>query len=121
MDHRGANRPNGAVILKSAPFAVTEAESAILAALWKCGPLSFTSLIEEVRGDHPWADATIKTLLHRLMQKGAIKSVKDDGRHLYHAQIGRDAYVEGEVAQIVQRLFEGDPGALAAFLSSRRD
>lgn len=121
MGHRGADRSNGPVILKPSLIAVTEAESAILAALWKRGPLSFASLIEEVKGDHAWADATIKTLLHRLMQKGAIKSVKDDGRHLYHPQIGRDAYVEGEVAQLVQRLFDGDPGALAAFLRSRQD
>ncbi len=90
-------------------------------ALWKCGPLSFASLIEEVRRDHAWADATIKTLLHRLMQKGAIKSVRDDGRQLYHPQIGREAYIEGEVAQIVQRLFGGDPSALAAFLRDRRE
>lgn len=74
-----------------------------------------------MRGDQPWADATIKTLLHRLMQKGAIKSVKDDGRLLYHAQIGRDAYLEGEVAHIVTRLFGGDPSALEAFLRNRAD
>lgn len=100
---------------------MTEAESAVLAALWRRGPLSFVSLIEEVKTEQPWADATIKTLLHRLMQKGAIKSVKDDGRHLYHPQIERDAYIEGEVAQIVQRLFGDDPSALAAFLRSRQD
>lgn len=99
---------------------MTEAESAVLAALWRRGPLSFVSLIEEVKAEQPWADATIKTLLHRLMQKGAIKSVRDDGRQVYHPQIERDAYIEGEVAQIVQRLFGGDPSALAAFLGSRR-
>jgi BlaI family penicillinase repressor len=98
-------------------MSVTEAESAVLAALWRRGPLSFTSLIEEVRAGQPWADATIKTLLHRLMQKGAVKSIKEDGRQRYHALLDRETYVSGEVRVLVDRLFEGDPKALAAFLN----
>lgn len=88
----------------------------MLAALWRRGPLSFVSLIEEVRAEQPWADATIKTLLHRLMQKGAVRSVKEDGRQRYHALIDRDAYVTGEVAALVDRLFGGDAAALRAFI-----
>ncbi|KQW78886.1 hypothetical protein ASC65_16405 [Brevundimonas sp. Root1279] len=89
----------------------------VLAALWRRGPLSFVSLIEEVKAAHPWGDATIKTLLHRLMQKGAVKSVKEDGRQRYHAELSRDAYVAGEVGALVDRLFDRDPAALAAFLA----
>lgn len=95
---------------------MTEAESAVLAALWRRGPLSFVSLIEEVKSGHPWADATIKTLLHRLIQKGAVKSVKEDGRQRYHAQIDRERYVEGELALLVQRLFGNDVKALSDYL-----
>ena len=61
----------------------------MLGALWRKGPLSFASLVEEVKIVQPWADATIKTLLHRLMQKGAVRSQKDDGRQRYHAAIDR--------------------------------
>lgn len=89
----------------------------MLSALWRQGPLSFASLIEAVKADQPWADATIKTLLHRLMQKGAVKSVKEDGRQRYHALLDREAYVAGEVETLVDRLFDGDPKALAAFLN----
>ena len=89
----------------------------MLSALWRQGPLSFASLIETVKADQPWADATIKTLLHRLMQKDAVKSVKEDGRQRYHALLDRETYVVGEVGALVDRLFEGDPQALAAFLN----
>ncbi|MEJ6788689.1 BlaI/MecI/CopY family transcriptional regulator [Brevundimonas sp. BR2-1] len=102
-------------------MSVTEAESAILAALWRCGPLSFASLIEEVKASNPWADATIKTLLHRLMQKGAVRSQKDDGRQRYHAAIDRQAYVEGEVQDLLDRLFDGRPDRLVALLADRLD
>lgn len=97
---------------------VTEAEAEVLAALWRKGPLSFASLIDEVKSVQPWADATIKTLLNRLMHKGAVKSVKEDGRQRYHPLITRSTYVGGEVDALVQRLFKGDRAALAAFLAT---
>jgi BlaI family penicillinase repressor len=96
---------------------VTEAEAEILAALWRRGPLSFASLIDEVRASQPWAPATVKTLLGRLMRKGAVRSAREDGRQRYHAAIDRAAYVEAEVKSLTDRLFGGDRAALAAFLS----
>ena len=95
---------------------VTEAESVILAALWRHGPLSFASLIEAVRAEQAWGDATIKTLLGRLMRKGAVRSERDDGRQRYHAQIERRDYLAGEVDALVARLFDGRRDALKAFL-----
>jgi len=99
-------------------IAVTEAESAVLAALWRSGPLSAASLIDEVKAHNQWGDATIKTLLHRLMQKGAVRSEKVDGRQLYHPQIDRRTYVDGEIQALVDRLFGGDRSALAAHLAA---
>ena len=77
------------------------------------------SLIEEVKAEQPWAEATIKTLLHRLIQKGVVKSIREDGRQRYHAMIDRETYVVGEVASLVQRLFADDPAALKTFLESQ--
>lgn len=71
-----------------------------------------------MKAANAWGDATIKTLLHRLMQKGAVKSVREDGRQRYHAVIDRQTYVEGEVGALIDRLFDGDPAALATFLSA---
>ena len=97
-------------------IAVTEAESAILAALWRYGPLSFASLIEAVKADNAWGDATIKTLLGRLMRKGAVRSQRDNGRQRYHAAIERRDYLAGEIDTLVDRLFEGRRDALRVFL-----
>ncbi len=74
-----------------------------------------------MKASNPWADATIKTLLHRLMQKGAVRSQKDDGRQRYHAAIDRQAYVEGEVQDLLDRLFDGRPDRLVALLADRLD
>ena len=97
------------------PIHVTEAESEILEALWREGPLSFASLIESVKQRQAWADATIKTLLGRLMHKGAVRSVRDDGRQRYHPAFSRDDYVAAEIQALADRLFGGDRAALAAW------
>lgn len=98
---------------------ITEAEAEVMAALWRRGPLSFASLIEEVKAVQPWADATIKTLLNRLMHKGAVRSVKEDGRQRYHPAFDRNAWVAAEVDALIDRLFQGDRAALARLLGER--
>jgi BlaI family transcriptional regulator, penicillinase repressor len=103
----------------SSPIHVTEAESEVLAALWRHGPLTPTRLVEAVKSRRDWGEATIKTLLGRLMQKKAVRSERDDGRLLYHPMISREAYVAGEVEALVNRLFEGDPAKLAEHISGR--
>jgi BlaI family transcriptional regulator, penicillinase repressor len=95
---------------------VTEAESEVLAALWRHGPLTPARLIEAVKARRDWGDATIKTLLGRLMQKKAVRSERDDGRLLYRPLVTRQAYVAAEIQALADRLFEGDPRELAAFI-----
>ncbi len=96
---------------------VTVAESEVLVALWNAGPLSATALVEAVRARQPWGEATIKTLLNRLMRKGLVRSQKDDGRQRYHPLLDREAYVRAEGQALADRLFGADLSAVAAILS----
>jgi BlaI family transcriptional regulator, penicillinase repressor len=91
----------------------------VLAALWRRGPLSFADLIDEVRRGSAWGDATIKTLLNRLMRKGAVRSERADGRQRYHALISREDYIAGEVNTLLDRLFDGRPDSLIEHLRAR--
>lgn len=99
-----------------ARVAITEAESVVLSALWRHGPLSFASLIEAVKAEQPWGDATVKTLLGRLMRKGAVRSERNDGRQRYIAELDRTAYLDGQVDALVERLFDGNRDRLRQFL-----
>ncbi|WP_332770316.1 BlaI/MecI/CopY family transcriptional regulator [Phenylobacterium sp.] len=98
---------------------VTEAESEVLGALWRRGPMSFASLIDEVTTVQAWGGATVKTLLGRLMRKGLIASERTDGRQSYRPTITRDDYVASEIQALADRLFDGDVEALARRLTAR--
>lgn len=100
----------------SSPIHVTEAECEVLAALWKHGPLTPARLIETVKARRDWGDPTIKTLLGRLMQKKAVRSVREEGRLLYHPLLTREAYADGEIQALADRLFDGDRERLAEFV-----
>ena len=98
---------------------VTEAEAVVLGALWRLGPLTPARLLAEVKQVQPWADTTIKTLLARLVRKAAVRAEREDGPVRYRAMIARDDFVAAEVRLLVDRLFDGDETALAAFLKAR--
>ena len=100
------------------PLHVTEAEYALLEALWRRGPLTASRLIAEVQDSRAWAATTIKTLLGRLIRKGAIRSEREDGRLQYRALLARETYVRAEVQALVDRLFDGDASKLAAHLAA---
>jgi BlaI family penicillinase repressor len=53
------------------------------------------------------------------MQKGAVRSQKEDGRQRYHAVVDRETYVAGEVQDLLERLFDGDSDGLIAHLRAR--
>ena len=99
---------------------MTEAESAVLAALWRHGCLSARDLIDEVKTSQAWGEATVKTLLGRLMRKGAIRSEREEGRQRYRAVVSRADYVDAQVQALLDRLFEGRPERLVAHLVETR-
>jgi predicted transcriptional regulator len=85
---------------------ITPAESQIMEALWRRGPLTLDDVIQEV-ADQDWGKATVKTLVNRLLHKGAIASERIDGRHQYRALVEREDYRHTESQGLLDRLFDG--------------
>ena len=58
--------------------------------LWRTDqPLSCEAVVSALAEHQDWQDATVKTLLGRLLKKGAVKATKDHRRFLYLPEIGR--------------------------------
>lgn len=96
---------------------ITDAEHAVMEALWQRAPLTASEVCDHVCADRGWSLATVKTLLSRLVVKQAIATEPDGKRFLYSPRIAREAYVGTESRRLVDRLFGGRAAPLFAHLA----
>jgi predicted transcriptional regulator len=99
------------------PERISEAEHAVMEALWARSPLSAGEVADAVAEARGWTLATVKTLLSRLAIKQAVTTVPDGKRFLYSPAIAREAYLGGESKRLVERLFGGSAAGLFAHLA----
>lgn len=85
--------------------------------LWRRAPLGAAEVSDALRAERAWTMPTIKTLLARLVAKGALETIPDGRRFLYRPLIARTAYVGGESRRLVDRLFAGRAASLFAHLA----
>jgi BlaI family transcriptional regulator, penicillinase repressor len=99
---------------------ISEAEHAIMEVLWEEHPLTAAEVAERAGPARGWSVHTVKTLLSRLLAKGAIAYEAEGRRFLYTPAIERDSYVGRESEKLVDRLFGGRITPLIAHLAERR-
>jgi predicted transcriptional regulator len=99
---------------------ISEAESRIMEVLWRTSSLqSAEDIVAAVAGEQDWQEATVKTLLNRLLKKKAIAAQRDGRRYLYRALIRRGDYVHAESKSLLDRLYGGRVAPLVAHFSER--
>ena len=98
---------------------ISEAESVVMQALWKRHPQSAEEVHAAI-GSRDWQVATVKTLLNRLLKKGAVAAERDGRRFLYAPVLTREAWLQGESESLLDRLFGGQVAPLVAHFSERR-
>ena len=99
---------------------ISDAESVVMDVLWKRSPLSADEVVAALSGQQEWQEATVKTLLNRLLKKGAISAEKDGRRYLYAPVLQRAAWVQGESESLLARMFGGRVAPLVAHFSEQR-
>lgn len=99
---------------------ISEAESVVMDILWARSPLGADEVAAALADRRDWQDATIKTLLNRLLNKGAIRAEKDGRRYLYSPMVKREDWVLEESRGLLERLFDGRVAPLVAHFSAHR-
>lgn len=100
---------------------ISEAELDIMAVLWDEAPLSAVDVAARVPARRAWSPTTIKTMLARLVDKGALAAEAQSRRYLYRPLVERDPVAGAQAGRLVDRLFGGRISPLVAHLAERRD
>jgi len=102
-------------------ISISEAEAVVMEVLWsKKGAVSSEDVIAALAHQQHWQEATIKTLLNRLLKKRAISAEKDGRRYLYSPILRRDQWLSSESEGLLDRLFGGRVAPLVAHFGKHR-
>ena len=99
---------------------ISEAESAVMEVLWRSHPLGADEVVAALARSRDWQEATIKTLLNRLLNKGAIAAERDGRRYRYSPVLAREEWLLDESRGMLERLFDGRVAPLVAHFSQHR-
>ena len=99
---------------------ISEAEMQLLQLLWEDSPLGAVEIAERVQAERGWSITTVKTLLARLVAKGALSAEPNGRRYLYSPAVERDPVVADEARGLIDRLFGGRVSPLVAQLAEQK-
>ena len=99
---------------------ISDAESQIMRALWERHPLSAEDILAALPEQDGWQLGTVKTLLNRMLNKGALKAERDGRRYLYEPLVAREDWEQGESLGLLDRVFGGRLSPLVAHFSAQR-
>ncbi|WP_426663461.1 BlaI/MecI/CopY family transcriptional regulator [Rhodanobacter aciditrophus] len=97
--------------------AISESESRVMEVLWRKAPQSSEEIVATLQQDSDWHEKTIRTLLGRLLGKGAVSAEKDGRRYLYSPALSRERWRSQESRSLLDRVFGGRLGPLLAHFS----
>jgi predicted transcriptional regulator len=98
---------------------ISSAEEVVMEALWRKSPLAAEDVVAAVAAAQGWTEATVKTLLNRLLSKGAIAADREGRRYLYRTVLAREDHVAAESESLLERLFAGRVSSLVTHFSER--
>lgn len=97
--------------------AISEAESRVMERLWEHAPQGSEELATALHAATGWHENTVRTLLNRLVRKGAVRAGRDGRRYLYSPVLTRAAWQTRESRSLLDRVFGGRVAPLLVHFS----
>lgn len=91
---------------------ISDAEWEVMKVLWDSSPRTAAEVVDALAGRRDWNPRTIKTLLNRLVRKGAVAYAVEGKRYLYRPRVAQEACVRRESQSFVRRVFAGQEASM---------
>jgi len=92
---------------------LTEAETELMAILWKLGEGTVADVIENLPSGRDLASTSVSTFLRILEQKKVLKTRKEGRGHIYIPFLSKQDYEARTLKHVVDKVFDGAPLSLA--------
>lgn len=87
---------------------ISEAEWVVMEALWKESPQTASAVARGLFDSTGWAENTVRTLLTRLVEKGALGIAEPEGSpRRFVPAVTRELCVKAEGESFLERVFQG--------------
>ena len=86
---------------------ISEAEWKIMKLLWRKAPQPAYDLAQTLAHTDQWSQRMVKTLLNRLLRKGAVGFKTYKNLYLYYPLVSEEACVLEESESFLERVFNG--------------
>jgi BlaI family penicillinase repressor len=91
---------------------ISEAEWEVMQVVWDGAPIGASEIVEQLAPVSGWNHRTIRSMLNRLVNKGALAYREQGNRYLYRAKVKRESYVREQSRSFVDKIFSGDAGSM---------
>ena len=99
--------------------ALSSAEWDTMEALWARGAMAARDVHAAVGPERDWTIQTVKTILSRLVAKGALEYEQVGNSYLYRPAVRREQLARAESEEFLGRVFRGEAlPAIATFIES---
>ena len=87
---------------------ISDSEWQVMNVVWARSPLTGGEIIAAVGSRCRWQPRTVRTLLDRLVGKGALK-VLEEGKRRFVPGVSQEACMHSESRSFMERVFGGQP------------
>lgn len=107
--------------MKENRISLTRAEWSVMECLWEAGPLTGREVIQRMEKSCGWSRSTTLTLLSRLENKGALKSVPaEKGPKVFTPVLRREEAALGETKDFLDRVYQGSLSLMVSALTKKQ-
>jgi len=92
---------------KESPPSISRAEWEVMKPIWEGGALTARDVFAALPPDRGWAINTVKTLLSRLVAKGALEYEQVGNTYVYRARVGCEEVTRTTLRGFLDRMLDG--------------
>lgn len=100
---------------------ISESEWQVMRVIWDENPITSNRVVDTLTGSTLWKPKTIKSLLSRLVKKGAVGHENEGRGYIYYPLIEESVLARAESQSFLKRVFRGGVKPMLATMIDSED